>query len=208
MFLLDEFPQLAYMRPIEEALLYMAGYGARFWFFVQDMSQLKLHYPKSWRTFMANTGTQSFFGISDIETAKLVSETVGVATVLNRSVTESTGQQTSNNSSTTRGHSTSHTSGSSSGRDGGSSHSSNTSGSSSSHTTGSSHSYSEGFSNQVGFIGRRLITPDEVMRLREDEQIIFMKGMKPIRCILQPYYTNDQAEKDSEIAPPEDVSFF
>lgn len=32
LFILDEFPQLAYMRPIEEALLYLAGYDVRLWF--------------------------------------------------------------------------------------------------------------------------------------------------------------------------------
>lgn len=207
LFLLDEFPQLAYMRPIEEALLYMAGYGARFWFFVQDVSQIKLHYPKSWRTFMANTGTQSFFGISDIETANLVSETAGTATVVNRgfvagininetkTITDLKGRATTSSSGTTY-------------QDGkmGSNHSKGET-ISDSHSEGISKGYGENFSSQVGFVGRRLITPDEAMRLREDEQIIFMKGMKPIRCILQPYYTNDQAKKDSEIAPPEDVSF-
>ena len=37
LFILDEFPQLAYMRPIEEALLYLAGYDVRIWFFIQDL---------------------------------------------------------------------------------------------------------------------------------------------------------------------------
>lgn len=86
LFILDEFPQLAYMRPIEEALLYLAGYDVRFWFFVQDISQLQLHYKHSWQSFFANTGTQCFFGVSDIATANLVSEMAGTATT----------QQTSN----------------------------------------------------------------------------------------------------------------
>lgn len=83
LFLLDEFATLGYMRPIEDALTYIAGYNVRFWFFVQDISQLKLHYPKTWSTFFSNTGTQCFYGINDIDTAKLVSEKLGTATVEN-----------------------------------------------------------------------------------------------------------------------------
>jgi type IV secretion system protein VirD4 len=79
--MLDEFPQLGYMQPIENALSYIAGYGVRLWFFIQDLSQLKLHYKKSWQTFLANTEFKSFFGVNDIDTASLVSEMIGTATV-------------------------------------------------------------------------------------------------------------------------------
>lgn len=201
LFILDEFPQLAYMRPIEEALLYMAGYGARFWFFVQDISQLQLHYPKSWRTFMANTGTQSFFGVSDIQTANLVSEMAGTATVMNRGFGYNVGWQESKSSSYTHGGSDSTTSGP------GLFNSSSSSGSSWSNTTGTSTSVSEGVSTQLNFVGRRLITPDEAMRLHEYEQIIFTKGMKPIRCSLPPYYWHDEMDNDSKKKPPKEVSF-
>lgn len=85
LFLLDEFATLGYMRPIEDALTYIAGYNVRFWFFVQDICQLKQHYPKSWSTFFSNTGTQCFYGINEIETAKLISEMLGYATVENYS---------------------------------------------------------------------------------------------------------------------------
>jgi type IV secretion system protein VirD4 len=81
LFILDEFPQLAYMRPIEDALSYLAGYGVRLWFFVQDISQLKTHYQKTWRSFLANTDTKCIFGVSDIETAEEVSKMVGPTTV-------------------------------------------------------------------------------------------------------------------------------
>jgi type IV secretion system protein VirD4 len=81
LFILDEFSQLGYMPPIEAALSYIAGYGVRFWFFIQDISQLKLHYQKSWESFFANTDIKCFFGVNDPETAKLVSEMIGVTTV-------------------------------------------------------------------------------------------------------------------------------
>jgi type IV secretion system protein VirD4 len=78
---LDEFPQLGYMPPIEAALSYIAGYGVRFWFFIQDISRLKRHYKASWESFFANTDIKCFFGVNDLETAKLVSEMIGVTTV-------------------------------------------------------------------------------------------------------------------------------
>ncbi|MDX8128016.1 type IV secretory system conjugative DNA transfer family protein [Methylomonas sp. OY6] len=81
LFLLDEFSTLGYMRPIEEALSFIAGYNVRFWFFVQDICQLKQHYPKSWTTFFSNTGTQCYYGINEIETAKFISEMLGNTTV-------------------------------------------------------------------------------------------------------------------------------
>ncbi|MGJ0484317.1 MAG: type IV secretory system conjugative DNA transfer family protein [Methylomicrobium sp.] len=169
LFILDEFPQLAYMRPIEEALLYLAGYDVRLWFFVQDISQLQLHYKDTWRTFFANTGTQCFFGVSDIATAKLVSEMVGITTIEHLTLTQ--GSSNSNilepytnplnsprtTSSTTRSESTTHAS-------------------------------------------RPLMTPDEVMRMPDTEQIIFMKGLKPIRCHRPNYYDFPELDADSKIS--------
>jgi type IV secretion system protein VirD4 len=108
LFLLDEFATLGYMRSIEEALTYIAGYNVRFWFFVQDICQLKQHYPKSWTTFFSNTGTQCFYGINEIETAKLISEMLGYATVENQTHNNgtTTAQATCNGSNITRNHST------------------------------------------------------------------------------------------------------
>jgi type IV secretion system protein VirD4 len=53
-FLLDEFAQLGRMQAVEDAISLVRGYGAAFWLFVQDLSQLKAIYPK-WQTFLANT---------------------------------------------------------------------------------------------------------------------------------------------------------
>jgi len=88
LFLLDEFAQLAHMGPIEDGLTYLAGYGVRFWFFLQDIEQLKTNYPQSWQSILANTDVKSFFGVNDINTAKLVSETAGTCTVESSSLTK------------------------------------------------------------------------------------------------------------------------
>ena len=79
LFLLDEFAQLGRMPAIEDAISLVRGYGARFWLFVQDLSQLKGVYPK-WQTFLANSAKQ-FFGTADFETAKYVSDMLGQTTV-------------------------------------------------------------------------------------------------------------------------------
>ena len=203
LFLLDEFPQLAYMQPIEEALLYLAGYGVRFWFFVQDLGQLQLHYPKTWRTFMANTGTQCFYGVSDIQTANLVSEMAGTATVLNRSFGANVSR------SETEGGSESRTTGRSGGSSWGGGGSSSNSGWNNSTTIGANWSHTEGAGENVNaaFVGRRIIMPDEVMRLHDEAQIVFMKGVSPIKAMKPPYYRVDEYIKNTKIKPPFDVSF-
>lgn len=78
-FLLDEFAQLGRMQAIEDSISLVRGYGAVFWLFVQDLSQLKAVYPK-WQTFLANTGKQ-FFGTADYDTAKFISDSLGKLTV-------------------------------------------------------------------------------------------------------------------------------
>lgn len=79
LFLLDEFAQLGRLQAIEDAISLVRGYGARFWLFVQDLSQLKGVYPK-WQTFLANSAKQ-FYGTADFETAKYVSDMLGQTTI-------------------------------------------------------------------------------------------------------------------------------
>ena len=51
-FFLDEFAQLGRLVAIEDAISLVRGYGALFWIFVQDLSQLKAVYER-WNTFLA-----------------------------------------------------------------------------------------------------------------------------------------------------------
>jgi type IV secretion system protein VirD4 len=177
LFMLDEFPQLAYMKPIEDALSYIAGYGVRFWFFVQDISQLKLHYKDSWQTFIANTETKCFYGVNDIETAKLVSEMAGTATVDHFSSTT-----TGTSASTTNGY-----------QNGYPFNYNNTKGSNSSST--------------FTHTSRPLMTPDEVMRMPHNKQIIFIKGLKPIHCDRPNYYDHTTWNERSKMPPPKEIDF-
>lgn len=80
LFLLDELPALGYMRPIEEGIGYLAGYGAKLWLFVQDLDQLQKTYPKA-RSMIANCAVRQAFNVQDPDTAKLLSDMLGTATV-------------------------------------------------------------------------------------------------------------------------------
>jgi type IV secretion system protein VirD4 len=82
---LDEFASLGYMRQLEAASAYVAGYGALLWVVLQDLSQLQRHYRSSWETFIGNAGMLQFFGTMDLTTQKYVSERLGTTRVALRS---------------------------------------------------------------------------------------------------------------------------
>jgi len=80
--ILDEFPVLGYMRTLEAAIGYMAGYGIRIWAILQDLNQLKRDYPKSWETFLGNTGVQQFFGNTDQTTLDYLTKALGETEII------------------------------------------------------------------------------------------------------------------------------
>ena len=77
LFVLEEFPQLGYMRQIEAAAGLMAGYKVKLWTVLQDLSQLKSAYPQSWETFIGNTGVLQAFGNTDATTIEYISGMLG-----------------------------------------------------------------------------------------------------------------------------------
>ena len=86
-FFLDEFGQLGRMDSLADNITMLRGYGAQFWLFVQDLSQLKAVYPR-WQSFLANT-TQQFFGTADYDTAKYLSDAIGQRTIRYRTSSQS-----------------------------------------------------------------------------------------------------------------------
>ena len=80
LFLLDELPALGHMRPIEDGIGYLAGYGASLWLFVQDLDQLSQTYRK-WRSLIANCAVRQAFNVQDPDTARLLSSMLGQRTV-------------------------------------------------------------------------------------------------------------------------------
>ena len=61
LFVLDEFAGLKRMEVIEHAAAQAAGFGAKFLFVVQNLTQLKEDYKDSWETFLGNSGLKLFF---------------------------------------------------------------------------------------------------------------------------------------------------
>jgi type IV secretion system protein VirD4 len=80
--MLEEFAALGYLRPIEYATGFIAGFGVRLWPILQDLSQLKTHYPRSWETFLGNAGIVQAFGNADIATTEHLSKLFGSTNVV------------------------------------------------------------------------------------------------------------------------------
>ena len=84
LFMLEEFAALGPMRPIEVAAGLLAGAGVRLWPVVQDFTQLKANYPKSWETFVGNAGTVQAFAVGEMTTADYLSRMLGNTQVIER----------------------------------------------------------------------------------------------------------------------------
>lgn len=76
-FVLEEFAALGKVGVIETAAGYMAGFGVKLWPVLQDLTQLKTHYPDSWETFLGNAGIIQAFGNVDQTTTEYLSKRMG-----------------------------------------------------------------------------------------------------------------------------------
>jgi type IV secretion system protein VirD4 len=76
-FLLDEFAHLGRMRPVEQGISLVGGYGVGFWLLIQDLAQLRAIYGEGAATFLANAEVLQAFGINDYETAEHLSRLAG-----------------------------------------------------------------------------------------------------------------------------------
>jgi type IV secretion system protein VirD4 len=90
-FVLEEFPALGHMRSIESAAGLMAGFGVKLWSVLQDLTQLKTHYPQSWETFLGNAGVIQSFGNADVTTTEHLSKLLGTTQVMERQEVRVTG---------------------------------------------------------------------------------------------------------------------
>jgi len=79
--LIDEFPSLGKLEIFQEALAFIAGYGLKALLIVQDLSQLFAAYGKD-ESIISNCHIRVAYAPNKIETAKLLSEMVGQATMI------------------------------------------------------------------------------------------------------------------------------
>ena len=77
LFLIEEMPVLGHMQLIETAAGFSAGYGAKFWYVIQDLNQIKHHYKETWETLGGNAGVLQAFGNSDNTTTEYFSKKLG-----------------------------------------------------------------------------------------------------------------------------------
>ena len=84
LFVLEEFAALGKVGVIETAAGYMAGFGVKLWPVLQDLQQLKTHYPDSWETFLGNAGMIQAFGNVDVTTTEYLSKRMGETLLVER----------------------------------------------------------------------------------------------------------------------------
>jgi type IV secretion system protein VirD4 len=89
LFILDEFAQLGYLPPIENAIAIARGFGVQLWPILQDLNQLKAIYKDRWETFIGNTAALTAFAPQDLFTAEYLSKLCGQKTEVVKSGSES-----------------------------------------------------------------------------------------------------------------------
>jgi type IV secretion system protein VirD4 len=95
LFMLDEFGTVGRLEVVENAYGLMRGFGIAVWAFLQDLGQLQRDYPKSWRTFIANSTALTCYGAMDQSTAEEISKMLGTGTVEYKTHSETIGTNTS-----------------------------------------------------------------------------------------------------------------
>ena len=80
LFLLDEAAQLGELPILRQFFTLMRGYGVQVMGLYQDLSQLKLLFPKDWMTILNNAGVLATFGFANYFMAKEWGEIFGIDT--------------------------------------------------------------------------------------------------------------------------------
>lgn len=183
LFLLDEFPSLGYMGPIERGVAYLAGYGVQIWTFAQSIGQLKEIYRDNWTTFVANAGASSYFGMSDPDMCDFLSAQLGKTgeyALRYFTAAETEGSSYSSSSTRSRGNSVSYGSWDASGG----------SGSSDSHSDGdtSTDTTSRTVTEQIRYKDDPVATGSDIRAMPRGSQIVLMRHKLPAIASLLPFY--------------------
>lgn len=81
LFMLDELATLERFQPVEDAVGLARGYGVQIWSIFQDIGQMQDIYKERAKSFVGNSGVRMFFGVQEYDTAKYVSDMMGVQTI-------------------------------------------------------------------------------------------------------------------------------
>ncbi|WFU79405.1 type IV secretory system conjugative DNA transfer family protein [Bradyrhizobium sp. CIAT3101] len=99
--LLDEAAALGRLQPIEDGVGFLATY-MRMIMVWQDLDQLQRTYSRA-RSIIANAGCKVAFNVSDIETARMLADSIGYTTTLSRSAGRSHSDADSRRGNTSEG---------------------------------------------------------------------------------------------------------
>lgn len=86
--MVDEFPSLGRLDVFQEALAYIAGYGIKAFLIMQDVSQLHGAYTRD-ESILSNCHVRIAFAPNKVETARWLSDSCGVTTVVTEHITTS-----------------------------------------------------------------------------------------------------------------------
>jgi type IV secretion system protein VirD4 len=78
LFLIDECAQLGTLPALRTAVTLLRGSGLQVWTIWQDLSQLRMLYPKDWQTMINNSAVIQAFGINNNLMANEWSELLGM----------------------------------------------------------------------------------------------------------------------------------
>lgn len=183
LFLLDEFPALGHMAPIEQGVAYLAGYGVQIWTFAQSLGQLKKLYRENWTTFISNAGASCYFGMSDPDICDFVSQQLGKTgeyPLRYFTTSQTEGSSYGSSSSRSRGTSTTYGSWDSSGGSG------STSGSSDGSSEG--QSMSQTISEQIRYKDDPVAVASDLRAMPRGSQIVLLRHKLPALASLLPFH--------------------
>lgn len=164
----DEAGQLGNADFLMRAFTYGRGLGLRAVALFQSIAQIKHNfYPEAVQEFMSSAATRLFFGVRDIETAKLISDMAGDQTLHYKTLKQDDAakkkaEQIQNvlfdDADPIM--------------------------------AGKAYDYFDKVENTLDKQSRKLISPDEVLNMREDRAIAFLSGknLYPIQIDKRPYY--------------------
>ena len=89
LFLIDEFAALGRLDDLPRDIATMSGFGVDFALVVQGLDQLKDHYGEAQGAILSNCAYKWFCNVSDLHSARYLSDTLGKATVSTMSTSES-----------------------------------------------------------------------------------------------------------------------
>lgn len=108
---LDEAALLGTMESFDAVIGAIRGYRIRLNCYYQSIGQLRAAYPKTWETWLSTAFSKVFFAVNDVDTAELVSRSIGDTTVAVPSFQVGESNGTSDSTTTTSAHTSSVTSG-------------------------------------------------------------------------------------------------